>query len=120
MTWPPPRACVGSAGTPTASVPIGRGSSRSRTTASLGEPTTLVRDAHRSGLVVHPYTFREENSELPTDFRQGNPDAPGYAGAMGDIPGMLELFYDLGIDGLFCDSPDVCVSVREEVADPRG
>ncbi len=39
----------------------------------LRQPTTLVRDAHKAGLVVHPWTFRRENNFLPEDFRQGNP-----------------------------------------------
>src|SRR3954451_20032463 len=30
-----------------------------------GKPTSFVRDAHRAGLVVHPYTFRRENTFLP-------------------------------------------------------
>ena len=36
---------------------------------TLGEPTTLVDDAHDAGLVVHPYTFRAENQFLPADYR---------------------------------------------------
>ena len=36
-------------------------------TGKLGTPTALVRDAHRAGLVVHPYTFRVENSFLPVN-----------------------------------------------------
>ncbi len=36
-------------------------------------PTTLVRDAHRAGLQVHPYTFRPENNFLAADHREGNP-----------------------------------------------
>jgi glycerophosphoryl diester phosphodiesterase len=28
----------------------------------LGQPTTLVRDAHRVGLLLHPFTFRPENT----------------------------------------------------------
>jgi glycerophosphoryl diester phosphodiesterase len=75
-------------------------------------PTTLVRDAHREGLVLHPWTFRRENSFLPADFRQGNPASPLYLAAPGDLPGELELFYELGIDGVFSDNPDTAVAVR--------
>ena len=35
-------------------------------------PTTLVDDAHAAGLVVHPYTFRNENNFLPRGFRRGD------------------------------------------------
>jgi glycerophosphoryl diester phosphodiesterase len=81
----------------------------------LTSPTMLVRDAHRAGLVVHPWTFRRENTFLPEDFRQGNPASPFYLQATGDFPAELRLFYKLGVDGLFSDNPDVAVAVRHEV-----
>jgi glycerophosphoryl diester phosphodiesterase len=81
----------------------------------LTSPTTLVRDAHRAGLVLHPWTFRRENTFLPEDFRQGNPASPFYLQATGDFPAELRLFYKLGVDGLFSDNPDVAVAVRHEV-----
>ena len=81
----------------------------------LTSPTTLVRDAHRAGLLVHPWTFRRENTFLPEDFRQGNPASPVYLQATGDFPAELRLFYKLGVDGLFSDNPDVAVAVRHEV-----
>jgi glycerophosphoryl diester phosphodiesterase len=78
-------------------------------------PTTLVRDAHRAGLVLHPWTFRRENSFLPEDFRQGSPTHPLYLAAPGNLPGELELFYKLGVDGLFSDNPETAVAVRSKV-----
>ena len=78
-------------------------------------PTTLVPDAHQAGLLVHPWTFRRENTFLPEDFRQGNPASPFYLQATGDFPAELQLFYQLGVDGLFSDNPDVAVAVRHEV-----
>jgi glycerophosphoryl diester phosphodiesterase len=75
-------------------------------------PTALVSDAHRAGLVVHPYTFRRENNFLPADFRQGNPASPLYLAATGDLPAELRLFFGLGVDGLFTDNSDVAVAVR--------
>jgi glycerophosphoryl diester phosphodiesterase len=81
----------------------------------LTSPTTLVRDAHRAGLLVHPWTFRRENTFLPEDFRQGNPASPVYLQATGDFPAELRLFYKLGVDGLFSDNPDVAVAVRHKV-----
>jgi glycerophosphoryl diester phosphodiesterase len=81
----------------------------------LTSPTTLVRDAHRAGLLVHPWTFRRENTFLPEDFRQGNPASPVYLQATGDFPAELRLFYKLGVDGLFTDNPDVAVAVRHQV-----
>jgi glycerophosphoryl diester phosphodiesterase len=81
----------------------------------LTSPTTLVRDAHRAGLVLHPWTFRRENTFLPEDFRQGNPASPFYLQATGDFPAELRLFYKLGLDGVFSDNPDVAVAVRHQV-----
>ena len=73
----------------------------------LLEPTTLVRDAHRRDLLVHPYTFRAENQFLPADFRIGT-DPNRY----GDIAAEFELFFDLGVDGVFADQPDIAVYAR--------
>jgi glycerophosphoryl diester phosphodiesterase len=77
----------------------------------LTTPTTLVRDAHRAGLVVHPYTFRAENSFLPADFRSSTVPSQ-----YGDLFAELEVFRATGIDGLFTDNPDVAVA-QEQLAD---
>jgi glycerophosphoryl diester phosphodiesterase len=79
---------------------------------NLLEPTSLVDDAHKAGLLVHPYTFRNENSFLPADFRQGNPASPVYLRATGDAPAEYRLFFRLGVDGLFSDNPDTAVASR--------
>jgi glycerophosphoryl diester phosphodiesterase len=81
----------------------------------LTAPTSLVRDAHEAGLVVHPWTFRRENTFLPEDFRRGNPASPVYPQAFGDFPAELRLFYSLGVDGVFSDNADVAVAVRHQV-----
>jgi glycerophosphoryl diester phosphodiesterase len=85
----------------------------------LLEPTTLVEDAHRERLLVHPYTFRNENAFLPLNFREGNPDAPTYLQATGNAPAEYRVFYELGIDGVFSDNPDTAVAVRTEVFGKR-
>jgi glycerophosphoryl diester phosphodiesterase len=54
--------------------------------------------AHDVGLHVHPYTFRSD-------------DLPAYADRLEQ---MLELFFmEVGVDGVFCDHPDVAVRVRD-------
>ena len=78
-------------------------------------PTEFVENAHRAGLVVHPFTFRRENSFLPEEFRQGNPASPVYLAAPGSLPGELALFYKLGVDGVFSDNADTAVAVRDAV-----
>ncbi len=40
----------------------------------LGAPTSLVADAHAVGLLVHPYTFRNENVFLPKSVIPPDPD----------------------------------------------
>lgn len=70
-------------------------------------PTSVIRDAHRQKLVVHAWTFRAENQFLPVDFRIGaDPNARG------DITSEYELFFDLGLDGVFSDHPDTAVAAR--------
>jgi glycerophosphoryl diester phosphodiesterase len=78
-------------------------------------PTTLVQDAHKAGLVLHPWTFRRENSFLAQDHRQGNAAHPLYQAAPGDLPAELRLFYGLGVDGVFSDNPDIAVATRTKV-----
>ncbi|MGW8063356.1 glycerophosphodiester phosphodiesterase [Streptomyces ziwulingensis] len=75
----------------------------------LTEPTTLVRDAHRAGLILHPYTLRNENPFLPAEFRRGtDPDA------YGDVFAALRTYFATGIDGVFTDHPDTAVLARED------
>jgi glycerophosphoryl diester phosphodiesterase len=69
------------------------------------EPTTLVADAHRKRLDVHVWTIRNENSQLPADYRGGDPASPAYPRATGDVMGWLSRLVELGIDGAFCDDP---------------
>jgi glycerophosphoryl diester phosphodiesterase len=68
-------------------------------------PTTLVGDAHRAGLVVHPYTFRAENSFLPADFRSS-----AIPSEYGDLFAELAVFRAAGVDGLFTDNTDIAVA----------
>jgi glycerophosphoryl diester phosphodiesterase len=69
--------------------------------------TTLVRDAHRAGLAVLPYTFRNENAFLPAELRRGT-DPAGY----GDAFAEYARFYRLGVDGLFTDNADTAREAR--------
>jgi glycerophosphoryl diester phosphodiesterase len=85
-----------------------------------GSPTALIGDAHRAGLLVHPWTFRRENAFLPEDLRRGDPASPAYLRAVGDLPAELRQFGQLGVDGLFTDNPDLAVAIRDELFGTRG
>ena len=74
----------------------------------LDEPTSFVADAHAAGLLVHPYTFRNENTFLPADLRRGTDPS-----AFGDAFGEYARFFAAGIDGLFSDHPDTAVEARD-------
>jgi glycerophosphoryl diester phosphodiesterase len=80
-----------------------------RADGTLGTPTRLVRNAHRAGLLVHPYTFRAENAYLPADYRVGT-DPTAYGRAIDEQLAYL----DAGVDGLFTDQPDIGVVARAE------
>lgn len=80
----------------------------------LLEPTSVVTDAHAAGLFVHPYTFRNENSFLPVPLRQGDKAAPGFGASHGDYAAEYQLFFRLGVDGLFSDFPDAAFASRRE------
>jgi len=76
---------------------------------SLGDRTTLVADAHKAGLILHPYTMRNENPFLPVEFRKGS-DPDGY----GDAFGAFGTYFATGIDGVFTDNADTGVLARED------
>jgi len=67
-------------------------------------PTSLVADAHRSGLFVHEYTFRSEKGyyNLPYD-------------AKGDPLREYLTHYRLGVDGVFSDAPDTALYARDRL-----
>lgn len=66
----------------------------------LGTPTTLVKDAHAAGLIVHGWTFRAENNFLPNEF-----DSSANPAELGDLAGQIKAFLTLGMDGFFSDHP---------------
>ncbi|WP_330341111.1 glycerophosphodiester phosphodiesterase [Streptomyces sp. NBC_00557] len=76
---------------------------------TLGKPTTLVADAHKVGLVLHPYTMRNENPFLPADYRKGSA-ADGY----GDSFGAFRTYFETGIDGVFTDNADTGLLARAD------
>jgi len=67
--------------------------------AATQPPTPLVAEAHRQGLFVHVFTFRNEKRRLAASYR-GDPQAE-----------YLQ-FFRLGVDGVFSEFPDTAVAAR--------
>ena len=74
--------------------------------AMLGQGE-LVRDAHRAGLRVHPWTYRAENRFLAAPYRREG-------AARGDLAGDIAAALRLGIDGFFTDFPAIGVAARDD------
>ena len=72
----------------------------SEANGQLLPPTDLVSRAHARGLLVHPYTFRNEPSRMPVGYG-GNPVSEYLA------------FYEAGVDGLFSDFADTAFAARD-------
>ncbi|WP_107772048.1 glycerophosphodiester phosphodiesterase family protein [Nocardioides sediminis] len=71
---------------------------------AIGEPSSLVRDAHRAWLTVHVWTLRAENRYLPANLRVGDDPA-----AHGDLAGEVRALLDAGVDGVITDHPAVAL-----------
>ena len=69
--------------------------------ATTLEPTTLIADAHKAGLFVHAFTFRNENRRLAANYN-------------GDPKQEYLQYYALGLDGLFTDFTDTALAARAE------
>ncbi|MFC7418571.1 glycerophosphodiester phosphodiesterase [Iodobacter arcticus] len=75
--------------------------------ASSIAPSTLISDAHKAGLMVHAYTFRNEKRRIPADFKN-------------DPKAEYKAFFRLGIDGVFSDFADTAVVARNEYLKEMG
>ena len=75
---------------------------------NLGEPTSLVKDAHAQGLLLHPWTFRVENAFLPANLKQGTDPT-----VHGDLEAEILPYLRAGIDGFFTDNADLGFKARE-------
>ncbi|MBY0445184.1 MAG: glycerophosphodiester phosphodiesterase [Burkholderiales bacterium] len=75
--------------------------------ASSIAPSTLISDAHKAGLMVHAYTFRNEMRRIPADFKN-------------DPKAEYKAFFRLGIDGVFSDFADTAVAARNEYLKEMG
>lgn len=69
--------------------------------------TTLIADAHKAGLMVHAYTFRNEKRRIPADFKN-------------DPKAEYKAFFRLGLDGVFSDFADTAIAARSEYLKEMG
>ena len=65
---------------------------------TLGTATALVKDAHAAKLLVHIYTFRDEERHRPVGL---------------DPVAEIRAYLDAGVDGVFCDHNLSGVAARE-------
>ncbi len=69
--------------------------------ATSVSPTTLIADAHKAGLFVHPFTFRNESRRLAADYNK-------------DGKNEYAIYYKLGVDGVFTDFTDTALAARTD------
>ena len=62
-------------------------------------PSAVLANAHAQGLLVHPYTFRNEQRRLASNY-------------VGVPVNEYLAFYELGVDGVFSDFADTAVVAR--------
>ena len=67
--------------------------------AATQPPTSLIVDAHKAGLFVHVFTFRNEHKYLAADYR-------------GDPQNEYLKFFRLGVDGVFSDFSNTAAEAR--------
>ncbi|MBI3369218.1 MAG: glycerophosphodiester phosphodiesterase [Burkholderiales bacterium] len=75
--------------------------------ATTTEPTSLIVDAHKAGLFVHAFTFRNEGRRLAANYG-------------GDPRKEYLQFYALGVDGVFTDFTDTALAGRAEYSQQAG
>lgn len=71
------------------------------------QATSFVADAHKAGLFVHPFTFRDERRRLAADYQ-------------GDAKAEYLAFYRAGVDGVFTDFTDTAVTARTQYLKEAG
>src|SRR5206468_11211840 len=69
--------------------------------ATTLQPTTLIADAHKAGLFVHAFTFRNESRRLAASYN-------------GDPKQEYLQYYALGLDGLFSRFTNTALTARAE------
>ena len=69
---------------------------------TITPPTSLITDAYSAGLLVHPYTFRNEGRYLASDYK-GDPELE------------IRQFISLGVDGFFTDFAGTGKAARDFV-----
>ncbi|MFO1427938.1 MAG: glycerophosphodiester phosphodiesterase, partial [Steroidobacteraceae bacterium] len=74
-----------------------RGDDPTEATRQLVAPSRFVEHAHGAGLLVHPWTFRNEPQHLAADYG-------------GDPLAEYAQFFALGVDGVFSDFSDTAVA----------
>jgi glycerophosphoryl diester phosphodiesterase len=116
----------------------GVGPAKDMVVPGAGRHSVFLEDAHKRGLFVHPWTFRNDQpndkvgvvSAVIVKVPSGNiEDLPGAleAADLGNlytkrvntkIEAEYSVFFAKGVDGVFTDFPDTAVRVRDEMGPP--
>lgn len=86
----------------------GLGPEKMQVVDATGKAMSLVADAHRAGLKVHPWTIRVENRFLPPIDRNGTEPA-----THGRLRDEMARHIAAGVDGFFTDFPYDGVAARD-------
>jgi glycerophosphoryl diester phosphodiesterase len=81
----------------------------------------FVDHAHRLGLFLHPWTFRNDAPNTTYQLYKANFIFPArvdatYFPSTDDPRSELEVYMKLGVDGVFADFPNTAVAVRNNIA----
>lgn len=75
----------------------------------LDTPTSLVKNAHDNGLLVHIWTMRAENYFLPEGMKSSL-----NLRELGDLKSEIRAYRDAGVDGFFTDHPGLALEAFNE------
>lgn len=84
--------------------------------SDAGDSASYVSEAHKLNLMVHPWTFRDDQPNEQLDELLGLALSEEVAKGLileTDAAYELSVFYRTGVDGVFTDFPDTAVKVRD-------
>jgi len=69
-------------------------------------PTSFIKDAHSAGLGIHVWSFRKEREHFEKHEDK----------LFGTVEEEIRAFFDLNVDGIFADQPDIGVQIKNDMS----